>query len=162
MRFALIVLSDKAVAGERPDACLPAMTQGLPTGAVVVASEILADDRDGLEARLRSLCASGSVDCILTSGGTGLSARDVTPQATLAIADYEVPGIAEAMRAASLATVPTAMLSRAVAVVCGSTLVVNLPGSPRAVRETLAVIAGVLPHAIGLLAGQVGEHQAER
>jgi molybdenum cofactor synthesis domain-containing protein len=137
------------------------MTQGLPDGAIVVASEILADDRQAIEARLRALCASGAVDCILTSGGTGLSARDVTPQATLAIADYEVPGIAEAMRAASLAAVPTAMLSRAVAVVCGATLVVNLPGSPRGVRETLAVIAGVLPHAIGLLAGRVGEHKAE-
>lgn len=161
MRFALIVLSDKAAAGERADACLPEMTQGLPDGAIVVASEILADDRQAIEARLRALCASGTVDCILTSGGTGLSARDVTPQATLAIADYEVPGIAEAMRAASLAKVPTAMLSRAVAVVCGATLVVNLPGSPRGVRETLAVIAGVLPHAIGLLAGRVGEHKAE-
>jgi molybdopterin adenylyltransferase len=161
MRFALIVLSDKAAAGERADACLPAMTQGLPDGAAVVSSEILSDDREELEVRLRSLCASGSVDCILTSGGTGLSARDVTPQATLAIADYEVPGIGEAMRAASLAAVPTAMLSRAVAVVCSSTLVVNLPGSPRGVRETLAVIAGVLPHAIGLLRGRVGEHQAE-
>jgi molybdopterin adenylyltransferase len=161
MRFALIVLSDKAAAGERADACLPEMTQGLPADAAVVSSEILSDDREELEARLRSLCASGSVDCILTSGGTGLSARDVTPQATLAIADYEVPGIGEAMRAASLAAVPTAMLSRAVAVVCGATLIVNLPGSPRAVRETLGVIAGVLPHAIGLLRGRVGEHQAE-
>jgi len=161
MRFALIVLSDKAVTGERADACLPAMSQGLPAGAAVVASEILADDREGLEARLRALCASGSVDCILTSGGTGLGARDVTPQATLAVADYEVPGIAQAMRAASIAAVPTAMLSRAVAVVRGTTLIVNLPGSPRAVRETLAVISGVLPHAIGLLQGQVGEHPAE-
>jgi molybdenum cofactor synthesis domain-containing protein len=161
MRFALIVLSDKAAAGERADACLPELTQGLPADAVVVSSEILSDDREELEARLRSLCASGSVDCILTSGGTGLSARDVTPQATLAIADYEVPGIGEAMRAASLAAVPTAMLSRAVAVVRGVTLIVNLPGSPRAVRETLGVIAGVLPHAIGLLRGRVGEHQAE-
>jgi len=158
MRFALVVLSDKASAGERADACLPAMVDGLPPGSEIVARDILPDDRAGLEARLLSLCSSGKVDCVLTSGGTGLSARDVTPQATLAIADYEVPGLGEAMRAASLATVPTAMLSRAVAVVRDKTLIVNLPGSPRGVRETLAVIAGVLPHAIALLQGRVGEH----
>ena len=161
MRFALVVLSDKAASGERADACLPALEAGLPEGSQVVVREILADDRAGLEARLRALCDAGAVDCILTSGGTGLGARDVTPQATLAVADYEVPGIADAMRAASLAAVPTAMLSRAVAVVRGATLVVNLPGSPRGVRETLAVIAGVLPHAIGLLRGRIGEHPAE-
>lgn len=162
MRFALLVLSDKASSGERADACIPAMTAGLPNGAVVVASEILPDDRASIESRLRALCDSGAVDCILTSGGTGVGARDVTPQATLAVADYEVPGIAEAMRSASIAAVPTAMLSRAVAVVRRSTLIVNLPGSPRGVRETVAVIAPVLPHAIGLLRGTVGEHAAER
>ena len=162
MRFALLVLSDKAAAGVRDDACLPIMEEGLPQGSHVVAREIVADDRALIEARLRSWCDSGGVDCVLTSGGTGLSVRDVTPQATLAVMDYEVPGIAEAMRAASLADVPTAMLSRAVAAVRGSTLIINLPGSPRGVRETLAVISGVLPHAIGLLAGKAGEHAAER
>lgn len=158
MRFALLVLSDKASSGERTDACLPAMAAGLPQGAEISAREILRDERSALEARLVALCDRGDVDCILTSGGTGLSARDVTPQATLAIADYTVPGIAEAMRSASLAAVPTAMLSRAVAAVRKHTLIVNLPGSPRGVRETLAVIVGVLPHAIGLLQGRIGEH----
>ena len=162
MRFALLVLSDKAAAGVRDDACLPVMEAGLPKGTHVVAREIVADDRSLIEMRLRTWCDSGDVDCVLTSGGTGLSARDVTPQATLAIMDYEVPGIAEAMRAASMPAVPTAMLSRAVAAVRGKTLIVNLPGSPRGVRETLAVVSGVLPHAIGLLAGSVGEHAAER
>jgi len=161
MRFALLVLSDKAAAGVRDDACLPVMEAGLPKGAHVVAREIVADDRSLIEMRLRTWCDSGDVDCVLTSGGTGLSARDVTPQATLAIMDYEVPGIAEAMRAASMPAVPTAMLSRAVAAVRGKTLIVNLPGSPRGARETLDVIAGVLPHAVKLLAGSVGEHATE-
>jgi len=161
MRFALLVLSDKAAAGVRDDACLPVMEAVLPKGTHVVAREIVADDRSLIEMRLRTWCDSGDVDCVLTSGGTGLSARDVTPQATLAIMDYEVPGIAEAMRAASMPAVPTAMLSRAVAAVRGKTLIVNLPGSPRGVRETLDVIAGVLPHAVELLAGSVGEHATE-
>lgn len=161
MRFAVIVLSDKAASGERADACVPEMERGLPPGSEVAVREVLADDRAAIEARLRAMCESGAIDCILTSGGTGLGVRDVTPQATLAVADYEVPGIAEAMRAASISTVPTAMLSRAVAAVRGKTLIVNLPGSPRGVRETLAVISGILPHAIGLLRGQIGEHPTE-
>jgi molybdopterin adenylyltransferase len=162
MRFALIVLSDKAAAGTRADACMPEMEHGLPPGADVRARAVLADDRAALEAKLRELCEGGTIDCVLTSGGTGLSERDITPQATLAVADYTVPGIAEAMRAASIEKIPTAMLSRAVAAVRRKTLIVNLPGSPRGVRETLAVIAGVLPHAIDLLRGQVGEHAPER
>jgi len=161
MRFALLVLSDKAAAGVRDDGCLPVMEAGLPKGSLVVVREIIADDRPLIEKRLRAWCDSGEVDCVLTSGGTGLSARDQTPQATLAVMDYEVPGIAEAMRAASVGVKPTAMLSRAVAAVRGKALIVNLPGSPRGVRETLAVIAGVLPHAVELLAGSVGEHATE-
>lgn len=158
MRVALLVLSDKASSGERADACLPAMRSGIPAGASIVSQEILADDRSMIVAHLTRLCDDDIADVVLTSGGTGLSPRDVTPQATAEIADYVVPGIGEAMRAASAANVPAAMLSRAIAVVRGRTLVVNLPGSPKAVRETLAVIAGQLAHAVGLLRGDVGEH----
>jgi molybdopterin adenylyltransferase len=158
MRVALLVLSDKAASGQRADACLPAMRSGIPAGASIVFEEILEDDRSTIVARLTRLCDEDVADVVLTSGGTGLSPRDVTPQATAEIADYVVPGIGEAMRAASVAHVPTAMLSRAIAVVRGRTLVVNLPGSPKAVRETLAVIAGQLAHAVGLLRGDVGEH----
>jgi molybdopterin adenylyltransferase len=161
MRFALLVLSDKAAAGRRDDACLPVMRAGLPPGATVASEDIIADDRAAIETKLKSLCDAGDVDCVITSGGTGLGPRDVTPQATLAVAEFEVPGIAEAMRAASIAAVPAAMLSRAVAVVRSKVLIVNLPGSPRGVRETLAVIAQTLPHAIGLLRGGIGEHAAE-
>jgi molybdenum cofactor synthesis domain-containing protein len=125
---------------------------------VVVSEEILADDRKELESLLKLLCDGGGVDAIFTSGGTGLGLRDITPQATLAIADYEVPGIAEAMREHSATRVPTAILSRAVAAVRKRTLIVNLPGSPKAVRETMAVIAQVLPHAFELLRGGDGEH----
>ena len=158
VRVSLVVLSDKAASGERDDACLPAMRESLPTGWHVVAEEILADDRKELESLLAVVSDRGSADCILTSGGTGLGDRDITPQATRAIADYEVPGIGEAMRSASVAAVPTAILSRATAVVRKRTLIINLPGAPKAVRETMKAIKAVLPHAIALLRGDVGEH----
>lgn len=160
-RFALVVVSDKASSGVRVDECLPVLREGLPPESDVVAEHVLPDDKARLAALLRELCDRGDIDCVLTSGGTGLGPRDVTPQATLAVADYEVPGLGEAMRAASVARVPTAMLSRAIAVVRSRALIVNLPGSPKGARETLAVIAGVLPHALGLLRGDVGEHVAD-
>lgn len=134
------------------------MRAALPKDFEVVLERVLPDERTMLEALLRDLCDRGVAECIVTCGGTGLTERDVTPQATLAIADYEVPGMGEAMRAASIAHVPTAMLSRAVAVVRRRTLIVNLPGSPKGARETLAVIAPVLPHALALLAGDDPGH----
>jgi len=160
-RVVLIVLSDKAASGERPDACLPAMRSGLPEDFGVAAEHILSDDRDALISLLRKLCDTDGADLVLTSGGTGLGPRDITPQATLSIAEYEVPGIADAMRAASLPRVPTAMLSRAVAVVRKKTLIVNLPGSPKAVSETLAVVAPVLGHGCELLHGTPSDHALE-
>ena len=116
---------------------------------------VIPDDPAALQAELIELADSHEADLVLTSGGTGLSPRDRTPQATSAVLDYEVPGIAEAMRAASAAHVKTAMLSRAVAGVRGATLIVNLPGSPKAVRETLAILLPALPHALDLLANKV-------
>ena len=154
---ALIVLSDRAASGARADACLPVMKERLGPAYRIVRELVLPDDPGALQAELIDISDSGTADLILTSGGTGLAPRDRTPQATLAVLDYEVPGIAEAIRAASMEIVRSAMLSRAVAGVRHRTLIVNLPGSPKAVAESMDVIVSVLPHALELLADRVSD-----
>jgi molybdopterin adenylyltransferase len=156
-RAALIVLSDRAADGSRADGCLPVMREQLGGAYEIVREVILPDDPGALQAELIDLADSGAAELILTSGGTGLGPRDRTPQATAAVLDYEVPGIAEAIRTASISIVKTAMLSRAVAGVRHRTLIVNLPGSPKAVAESLGVIAAVLPHALELLGDRVSD-----
>jgi molybdenum cofactor synthesis domain-containing protein len=126
-------------------------------GGEVVRYEVVPDEQGQIAAKLREWCDAGGIDVILTTGGTGLAARDVTPEATLDVAERQAPGIAEAMRAEGLRHTPKAMLSRAVAAVRGSTLIVNLPGSEKGVRESLGAILDVLPHAADLLRG-VTEH----
>lgn len=123
----------------------------------IVSEVVMADDASALQAELIAMCDEGRADLVLTSGGTGLSPRDRTPQATAAVLDYEVPGIAEAIRTVSYAHVKTAMLSRALAGVRHRTLIINLPGSPRAVAESLDIVLPVLPHALELLADR-GDH----
>lgn len=154
---ALIVLSDRAASGTRADGCIPVMKERLGPAYDVVREIVLPDDPGALQAELIDLADSSGASLILTSGGTGLAPRDRTPQATAAVLDYEVPGITEAIRSASVAAVPTAMLSRAIAGVRHRTLIVNLPGSPKAVAESLDVIVNVLPHALELLNDRVSD-----
>jgi len=154
-KVALIVLSDRAASGERADGCIPVMKERLGDVYAIVRERVLPDDAGALQAEIIELADSRIADLVITSGGTGLSPRDRTPQATAAVIDYEVPGIAEAIRAASVAHTKSAMLSRALAGVRDRTLIVNLPGSPKAVAESLDVLLPVLPHALELLTDRV-------
>ena len=153
IRVAILTVSDRAARGEAEDHSGPAIAQIVQEQlqANVVQRAMVPDEQTQIEARLAAWADGGAVDLILTTGGTGFALRDVTPEATQAVIDRPAPGIAEAMRAASLAVTPHAMLSRAAAGMRGRTLIVNLPGSPKAVRENLAVILPVLPHAVELL-----------
>jgi molybdopterin adenylyltransferase len=152
---AVLTLSDKGSTGDRKDISGPAIAEILKDIAEVKFYDILPDERDQIKERL--LFYSGKVDLVITTGGTGLSPRDVTPEATLDVIERIIPGIAEAMRAEGLKKTKTAMLSRAVAGVRGQTLIINLPGSPKAVRENLETIIEILPHAIDKIRGDTGD-----
>ena len=153
---AVITLSDKGAAGERKDESGPAIAKRLREASYEVVEEIVIhDDERVLKQQLIRLCDQRQLDLILTTGGTGCSARDITPEATIAIADKNVPGIAEAMRAESLKITRHAMISRAASVIRGKTLIINLPGSPRACMENMDVFMDTIPHAMGLLRNEV-------
>lgn len=159
MRVGILTVSDAGSRGERPDTSGPAVRDLIVgAGGEVTHTATVPDNLDDIADTLRAWCESG-IDLILTTGGTGFSARDVTPEATLEVADRIAPGIAEAMRAAGLQHTPMAMLSRAVAVLRGPTLIINLPGSEKGARESLEAVLPVLPHAVQLLHGDT-EHRA--
>ena len=154
-RTALIVLSDSRAAGQRADEVTPAAQAHLAGSALeLVHCRIIPDDREGIERELRALVDDPEICLILTSGGTGMAARDNTPEATRAVITREAPGLAELLRLRGLTHTPRAMLTRGVAGTAGQTLIINLPGSPRAVREGLDALLPILPHALETLLGK--------
>jgi len=157
IRVAILTASDKGARGEREDKSAAVIREMVAGLGEVVAYAVVADDRQLLSDKLREFCDATRADLVLTTGGTGFSPRDVTPEATRDVVEKEVPGLPEAMRAASLKVTPHAMLSRAVAGIRGQALIVNLPGSPKGVRENLAAILPALPHGLAILKGEAGE-----
>ena len=152
IRFGILTLSDRSARGERDDLSGPALARLIrEQGWSVVRESILSDDETAIRDLLIAWADSAELDVILTTGGTGFAPRDVTPEATRAVIDREAPGLAEAMRAASLKITPHAMLSRIVTGIRKRTLILNLPGSPKGAVENLQVLISVLPHAIQLL-----------
>lgn len=155
IRAVVITASDRSARGERPDESGEVLARLLEeAGAAVVARELLPDDLETLAAALRNYADRADINLIMTTGGTGLSPRDHTPEATRAVVEREVPGLPEAMRAETLRKTPTAVLSRAVCGTRSGTLILNLPGSPGGVRECFEVVRPVLAHAVALLAGR--------
>ncbi len=166
VRVGILTVSDRSFQGTRADTAGPALSAAIrQPGWTIQATGVVPDEVESIIAKLIEWTDRGDIDVVLTTGGTGLAARDVTPEATLAIVQRAVPGLAEAMRAASLKITPHAMLSRATAGIRGRTLVINLPGSPKGALENFQVIQSVLPHAVELLRGDPGAeagHQAFR
>ena len=158
MRVAIITSSDSGYAGKREDVSGPVIEEMVKAaGYEVVSKVILPDDFEELKSALAGICDNGEADLILTTGGTGFSPRDVMPEATAAVAERMVPGIPEAMRAYSMQFTKRSMLSRAASCIRRQTLIVNLPGSPKAVRECLEYILPELKHGLEILLGKTGE-----
>ena len=157
IKVALSTVSDKGAAGQRVDESGPIMAKMLSGIAEITLSLIIPDEREIIEAELKKIADNNEADIILTSGGTGFAPRDVTPEATCAVCSRMAPGIPEAMRSKSLEITSRAMLSRAAAGIRGKTLIVNMPGSPKAVSECMEVIIPVLGHAVELLRGDSGD-----
>lgn len=157
-RVGIVTVSDKGAAGERVDQSGPMIASLLDQEQYqVIRYTIVSDEPEELKGVLLSLCDEEECDLILTTGGTGFSKRDNTPEVTMAVAHRNAPGISEAMRACSMTITKRAMLSRAVSVIRNRTLIVNLPGSPKAVKESLEYLLDTLPHGLDILTGRDGE-----
>lgn len=158
----ILTISDKGSRGERDDKSGEVIKDSLSRfNGHLVKYRVIPDEPAIIRQTLIDWADQGGLDVILTTGGTGLSQRDVTPEATLSVVDKVIPGLAEAMRAQTLPITPMAMLSRATAGVRSQCLIINLPGSPKAVKECLEVILGVIPHAVEIIKGEVTEHSLE-
>lgn len=158
---AVLTASDRSARGERPDAGGPALRAAVERrGWSVVEARVVADEQPLIETVLKEWCDGGSVRLVLTTGGTGLSPRDVTPEATRAVLDKELPGFGELMRRRGLETTPAAVLSRALAGSRGRALIVNLPGSPKGAVESFEAVADLIPHALAMLTG--GDHASAK
>lgn len=157
-RAGIVTLSDKGAAGEREDES-GAVIRGIleSNGYEVISYRMLPDEKEDLKEELKRLCDVENCQLVLTTGGTGFSKRDVTPEATMEVSERNAPGIAEAVRAYSMTVTKRAMLSRGVSMIRGNTLIVNLPGSPKAVRESLEYLLDTLPHGLDILSGSAGE-----
>ncbi|UCD54186.1 MAG: molybdopterin adenylyltransferase [Dehalococcoidia bacterium] len=159
IKIGILTISDKGWRGQRHDESGNAIRDSLSSlDSRVVKYEVVPDEADVIAEKLTEWADEGSINLILTTGGTGLGPRDTTPEATLSIVDKIAPGFTEAMRAETFKMVPHAILSRAVAGTRGRCLIINLPGSPKAVRECLEVVLPVIPHAIEIIKGEVTEH----
>lgn len=157
IRIGILTASDKGSRGEREDLSSGVIREAVADIGEVVAYRMVPDDREELKKAMLDMMDTDQVELLLTTGGTGFSPRDITPEATLDVIERQVPGIPEAMRAASLKITNRAMLTRSVAGIRGGTLIINMPGSPKACRECLEVILPVLPHGLDILLGKDGE-----
>ena len=162
IRAAVVTISDKGYTGEREDVSGPVLSNLLhEMGAEVVRQTIIPDERDQIVRQLVELADEETLDLVMTTGGTGLTPRDVTPESTRAVIEREAPGIAEALRFTGYEKTPLAVLSRGVAGLRGKTLIINLPGSTSAVRDGMETLAPILPHAIRMIRGEDTEHHHE-